>query len=181
MGGVNWIPLELHGYLQVLSDVDTLLFSLLILKSLTNSKGQIWQCLPIQYYIVEVTYIDLKSVIKNQKIKGMLPSTMSLLKWLPTVNCKSPLEVLHSATSTQKTGTVQLHCSMNIFVYLCISLRMLDNSIVSMDEDIFRSARFQRVFQYLKRFSSHTNLSKFSFKLASVEGNVPEALEILLK
>jgi len=43
-------------------------------------------------------------MIKDQKSKGVLPSTMSLLELLPTVNCASPLEVLHSA-NTQKTGT----------------------------------------------------------------------------
>jgi len=50
-----------------------------------------------------------------------------------------------------------------------------------MDEDIFRSARFQRVYQYLKRFFSHANLARFSYKLGSVEGDVPEALNLLLK
>ena len=77
--------------LQVLSDVDTLLFSLLILKSLTDSKGQIWHCLPLQYYVIEVTYIDLKLEKMDKKL---LPSTMSLLKLLPTIDCQSPLEVL---------------------------------------------------------------------------------------
>ena len=77
--------------LQVLSDIDTLLFSLLILKSLTDSKGQIWHCLPLQYYVVEVTYIDIKSEATHHKL---LPSTMSLLKLLPTVECQSPFEVL---------------------------------------------------------------------------------------
>ena len=50
-----------------------------------------------------------------------------------------------------------------------------------MDDGIFRSARFQRVYQYLKRFSNYTNLAKFSYRFSSVEGNVPEALNLLLK
>ena len=166
--------------LQVLSDVDTLLFSLLILKSLTNSKGQTWQCLPVQYYIVEVTYIDLKSMVKDQKSMGLLPSTMSLLELLPTVNCPSPLEVLQSA-DILKTGTViKLFVKGNINVFETL-IHHVDNSVVSMDEGIFQSARFQRVYQYLKRFSSHTNLARFSYKLGNVEGNVPEALNLLLK
>jgi len=81
------------SFVQVLSDVDTLLFSLLILKSLTDSKGQIWHCLPLQYYVIEVTYIVLKSKMQSERI---FPSTMSLLELLPTVNCASPLEILQN-------------------------------------------------------------------------------------
>jgi len=88
---------------QVLSDIDTVLFSLLVLKSLTNSKGNIWQCLPVQYYVVEVTYMDLKLKGKGRQMKELLPSTMSLLKLLPTVNCLSPLKVLQKCKSP-KTG-----------------------------------------------------------------------------
>lgn len=89
---------------QVLCDVDTLLFSLLVLKSLTDSNGRTWHCLPMQYYIIEVTYIDLKSKIRHQKI---LPSTMSLLELLPTINCVSPLEVLQRY-KTQRIGMLLL-------------------------------------------------------------------------
>ena len=54
----------------------------------------------MQYYIVEVTYIDLISKMQCQKI---LPSTMSFLKLLPTIDCISPLEVLHRYKA-QKIG-----------------------------------------------------------------------------
>ena len=94
--------------LQVLSDVDTLLFSLLILKSLTDSKGRIWHCLPLQYYVVEVTYIDLKFEKMDKKL---LPSTMSLLKLLPTIDCQSPLEVLQQC-KMKKIG-------MECFIVIC--------------------------------------------------------------
>ena len=86
--------------MQVLSDVDTLLFSLLILKSLTDSRGQIWHCLPLQYYVIEVTYTDIKSKIQHQNV---LPSIMSLLEVLPTVKCASPLETLQNCR-LQKIG-----------------------------------------------------------------------------
>jgi len=87
------ILIKIYSF-QVLSEVDTLLFSLFVLKSLTNSKGHIWQCLPVQYYVVEVTYLDLKLKGKGQKTKKLLPSAISLLELLPTVNCLSPLKVL---------------------------------------------------------------------------------------
>ena len=79
--------------MQVLFDVDTLLFSLLILKSLTDSRGQIWHCLPLQYYVIEVTYTNIKSKMQHQSV---LPSVMSLLEVLPTVKCASPLEALQN-------------------------------------------------------------------------------------
>ena len=54
----------------------------------------------MQYYIVEVTYIDVISKMQRQKI---LPSTMLFLKLLPTIECMSPLEVLHRYEA-QKIG-----------------------------------------------------------------------------
>jgi len=62
-----------------------------------------------------------------------------------------------------------------------ICLHLIDINVVSMDGGIFRSESFQRVYQYLKRFSSHTNLARFSYKVGSIEGTVPEALNLLLK
>ena len=85
----------------MLSDVDTLLFSLLILRSLTDSKGQIWHSLPLQYYVIEVTYMDVKFETAHQKL---LPNTMSLLKLLPTIDCQSPFQVLQQY-KMQKRGT----------------------------------------------------------------------------
>ena len=108
----------LYLLVQVLSDVDTLLFSLLILKSLTDSKGQIWHCLPLQYYVIEVTYIDLKFKMQHQKI---LPSTMSLLEVLPTVDCASPLEVLQKCR-TQKTGCAFVNFWVLLFYILQTSV-----------------------------------------------------------
>ena len=84
----------------MLSDVDTLLFSLLILRSLTDSKGQIWHSLPLQYYVIEVTYMDVKFETAHQKLP---PSTMSLLKLLPTIDCQSPFQVLQQY-KMQKMG-----------------------------------------------------------------------------
>ena len=41
---------------QVLHQVDSLLFSLLVLKGLTDSHGHIWRCLSHDIYVVEVTF-----------------------------------------------------------------------------------------------------------------------------
>ena len=85
----------------MLSDVDTILFSLLILRSLTDSKGQIWHSLPLQYYVIEVTYVDVKFETAHQEL---IPSTMSLLKLFPTIDCQSPFQVLQQY-KMQKRGT----------------------------------------------------------------------------
>ena len=44
-----------------------------------------------------------------------------------------------------------------------------------MDEDVFRSARYQRVYQYLNSKNSA------NFILGSIEENVSEVLSLLLK
>ena len=42
-------------HVQILSEVDTILFSLLILCGLTDSQGRVWRCHPGQLYAVELT------------------------------------------------------------------------------------------------------------------------------
>ena len=49
-----------------------------------------------------------------------------------------------------------------------------------MDDETFRSSRFQRVYQYLIRFYSATNLSNFFFIPNTVEGDMYNALCLLL-
>ena len=46
--------------LQVLKEVDYLLFSLLILNGLSDSRGHMWRCHPSQMYMVEVTVPEEK-------------------------------------------------------------------------------------------------------------------------
>ena len=40
---------------QVLHEVDTILFCLLVLRGLSDSQGRVWRCHPSQLYTVEVT------------------------------------------------------------------------------------------------------------------------------
>ena len=51
----NATHLFIYLFIQVLKSIDDLLFSLLILKGLSNSSGQIWRCLPTQLYAIEIT------------------------------------------------------------------------------------------------------------------------------
>ena len=41
---------------QVIPDIDTLLFNLLILGELTDSRGRVWRRKPHDLYILEITY-----------------------------------------------------------------------------------------------------------------------------
>ena len=54
--------------LQVLKEVDCHLFSLLILKGLSDSRGNVWRCHPNQFYMVEVT-VPTKNKVSLYKSK----------------------------------------------------------------------------------------------------------------
>ena len=41
---------------QVMPDLDTLLFNLLILGELTDNRGRVWRRNPYDFYILEITY-----------------------------------------------------------------------------------------------------------------------------
>ena len=104
-------------FTQVLEDVDTLLFSILILKGLNDSNGKVWRCFPQQLYLVEATYEMLKQVCINiyeSYISAFIVlfvclctyhqdaeasdtqncSTIELLKFLPTITCYSPRDAI---------------------------------------------------------------------------------------
>lgn len=65
--------------------MDTILFSLLILRGLCDSKGWMWRCHPNQLYAIESTL---------PKRDGNYPEsrTMSLVDLMPSVFCVSPCD-----------------------------------------------------------------------------------------
>ena len=56
-----------------------------------------------------------------------------------------------------------------------------DKTKVFMDTEVFRSAVFQRSYQYLRRSSDFQSLATFNYKLGNVEGSVPDVLGLLLE
>ena len=85
--------------------MDTILFSLLVLKSITNSHGQLWRCHKTNILAVEVTIPDCKVgyilfdvlilfIIKQDDCKQLTPMqcTLRLLEMLPSVKCVGPQE-----------------------------------------------------------------------------------------
>lgn len=57
----------------------------------------------------------------------------------------------------------------------------LANQLVFMDEEEFESNSFQRVYQYIRRYTAGENLDNFSFKESSVEGTPQECLQQIVE
>jgi len=82
-------------FLQILKDVDTLLFSLLILRGLIDSQGRVWRCHPNQLYAIEITlpkYKEGEPILEGR--------TLALLQLLPSVSCLSPIQTLEHKQSS---------------------------------------------------------------------------------
>jgi len=70
--------------LQVLSIIDTILFSLVILRAIKDNNGNVWRVLPSQLYMLEVTSQETLSIATSDQ------SIIQLLKLLPLTVCASP-------------------------------------------------------------------------------------------
>ena len=62
-----------------------------------------------------------------------------------------------------------------------ISVACTDSSLILTDKKEFESPMFQRTYQYLHRYISGLSLDKFSYEDNTVEGNIVECLNILLR
>ncbi len=69
----------------MLCQVDSILFSLLILRGLCDSQGRVWRCHPNQLYAVEVTLPK-----KGPDVIFPESRTVSLMELMPSVSCPSP-------------------------------------------------------------------------------------------
>ena len=92
-GGDTWL------IFQVLWQVDTVLFSLLILRGLTDSQGRVWRCHHNQLYAVEVSFPNRDHIAERDKKFVPESQTMSLIKVMPSVSCPSPRKVLDHLTA----------------------------------------------------------------------------------
>jgi len=91
---------SMYKCVQVLRQVDTILFSLLILRSLSDSQGRVWRCHPHQLYVVEIT--SLNKIQPDHKFPGS--QTLALLNLLPSVTCLSPEDVLEKLHEKSESG-----------------------------------------------------------------------------
>ena len=53
--------------------------------------------------------------------------------------------------------------------------------VLGMDDNEFKGATIQRVYQYLRRHAGGYNLDTFSYQGGSVEGKVQDCLKIILR
>ncbi|XP_064403130.1 E3 ubiquitin-protein ligase RNF213-like isoform X2 [Halichondria panicea] len=134
---------------RVLAEVDCILFSLLILSGLNDSRGLVWRSHASHLYIVEVTLPEKTTHQESFQ-------TLNLLNLLPTVHCTSPRDV--ALTRQQQLGA----------------------DVLGMDDNEFKGATIQRVYQYLRRHAGGHNLDTFSYQGGSVEGKVQDCLKIIL-
>ena len=77
--------------------IDTVLFSLLILKSLKDKNGNVWRVVSSQMYMIEVTYCE-NDLVTNTKVQQ--ENTLSLLQLLPSIKCVGPEDSLKPNQST---------------------------------------------------------------------------------
>ncbi len=69
--------------------MDTILFSLLILRGLCDSQGRVWRCHPNQLYAVEVT-LPRGETSEQDVVFFPEGRTISLMQLMPSVSCPSP-------------------------------------------------------------------------------------------
>ncbi|XP_060883381.1 E3 ubiquitin-protein ligase rnf213-alpha isoform X2 [Labrus mixtus] len=130
------------------------LFKLLILRYLMDSEGKMWKCSDKQLYLIEI-------LERNRNVSQQAQTTNSTFTDVfPNIFCRPPKEVLMLEMKGREEPTIPT----------------MDDPL--MDDDEFRSAAFQRPYQYLTRFHNHSDLDVFTYQ--GVEGSHVECLQMLL-
>ena len=57
----------------------------------------------------------------------------------------------------------------------------VESSLIVMDDGVFKSEPYQRVFQYLRCFTRGANLDSFHFRKCEVEGPAQDCLQMILE
>ncbi len=97
--------------------MDTILFSLLILRGLCDSQGRVWRCDPHQYYAIEVTLPLSEITRKPNSLPTFSIRGCGLIELLPYVLCLSPREILKYLSEKHLGKGVIGMCTMYIDVY----------------------------------------------------------------
>ncbi|XP_040919421.1 E3 ubiquitin-protein ligase rnf213-alpha isoform X2 [Toxotes jaculatrix] len=134
------------------------LFKLLILRYLMDSEGKMWKCSNKHLYVMEILEPTLKSTRSASRQAQTVNSTF--IDVFPNVFCRPPKEVLMLEMRKQEDPTIV----------------SADDPL--MDDGEFRSAAFQRPYQYLTRFHNHVDLDVFTYH--GIEGSHVECLQMLL-
>ncbi|XP_077981893.1 E3 ubiquitin-protein ligase RNF213-like [Glandiceps talaboti] len=139
--------------------IDDLLFNLLVLRAITDAKGNVWRRSPWDLYVIEMNASSPKGKVVNAN-----EDYKSFIELLPSVSCYAPKE------------TEELE-------------RLLqDNELPEnkerdprLDDTEFKSLPFQQSLQYLLRYEGNENLDHFQYTPGSTEGNHLQCISTLLK
>ncbi|KAM3598560.1 uncharacterized protein V6R79_019582 [Siganus canaliculatus] len=134
------------------------LFKLLILRYLMDSEGRMWKCSDKHLYVMEILEPSVKSARNASRKDQTVNSTFTDV--FPNIFCRPPKEVLMLEKQKQEYPNI------------------VSTEDPLMDDQEFRSAAFQRPYQYLTRFYNHSNLDVFTYQ--GVEGSHAECLQMLL-
>ncbi|XP_066518776.1 E3 ubiquitin-protein ligase rnf213-beta [Hoplias malabaricus] len=137
--------------------LEELLFKLLVLGCVSDSKGRLWRRNPAHLIAVETLLPD-----PVHRSKTLKESNHGLLHLLPTILCRPPKEVQELELGNRSCH--QKHTSLDPL----------------MDIQEFKSEGIQRPYQYLIRFNRNMNLDRFAYQARSVEGNPVDCLHHLL-
>uniref|UniRef100_A0A3P8VZZ7 RING-type E3 ubiquitin transferase n=1 Tax=Cynoglossus semilaevis TaxID=244447 RepID=A0A3P8VZZ7_CYNSE len=132
------------------------LFKLLVLGYLMDCEGKMWKCNPKHLYVVEILVPTVKA---NISLQGQTANN-TFIYVFPNITCQPPKDVLMLEMKKQEDPS-----SVNA-----------DDPL--MDDKEFKSAAFQRPYQYLTRFHNGINLDGFTYK--DVEGSHVQCLQMLL-
>uniref|UniRef100_A0A8D2D6D2 E3 ubiquitin-protein ligase RNF213 n=1 Tax=Sciurus vulgaris TaxID=55149 RepID=A0A8D2D6D2_SCIVU len=151
-------PMIFH--IDVTTSVQTgtwvFLFKLLILQYLMDVSGKMWLRNPCHLYIIEIPEGSPVPPKRSSKLNPHVPQ-FSFLDVFPKVTCRPPKEVIDMELNPERNFVEP-----------------------GMDQREFRSATFQRPYQYLKRFHQKQNLDTFQYQEGSVEGTPGECIQHLL-
>ncbi|XP_051243364.1 LOW QUALITY PROTEIN: E3 ubiquitin-protein ligase rnf213-alpha-like [Dicentrarchus labrax] len=130
------------------------LFKLLILRYLMDSEGKMWKCSDKQLYLIEILEPTRNASRQDQTVNNTFTDLF------PNIFCRPPKEVLMLEIKKQEDPTI------------------VSSDDPLMDDEEFKSAAFQRPYQYLTRFHNHSDLDVFTCQ--GVEGSHVECLQMLL-
>ncbi|XP_037649475.1 E3 ubiquitin-protein ligase rnf213-alpha isoform X2 [Sebastes umbrosus] len=134
------------------------LFKLLVLRYLMDSEGKTWKCSDDQLYVIEILEPTVMSTRNASRQAQTVNSTFTDV--FPNIFCRPPKDVLELEIRKQEDPTI------------------VSTDDPLMDDGEFRSAAFQRPYQYLTQFHNHSDLD--AFKYQDVKGSHVECLQMLL-
>ena len=151
---------------------NDLLFSLSILKGLLDDKGNIWICSLYDMYLLEMTSAtenlnNVKESLKNESF-----DEIPFYQLLPTVECRSPKQVLDIMHEQECTGKEIVKDPKTGMLIHLMNLKLFKNNVI------------QRPYHYLSLYDKKSKeLESFSYqgKPSKDYSSIPDCIMIFLK